>query len=135
MNGVQAKVWIILVSITTSVITTDASCCGIGGGSIFINASGGFGNLTYSWSSAGLSGNTESNLNAGGYMVTITDAQGCSQIESIILGRNCDSCTPIFSEEMTCVAQETDTAEICVPIIVEQLNDYIITVDVFILLK
>ena len=46
----------VLVSlpIMTSIITTEAGCCGEGGGSIVVNASGGFGNLTYNWGTSEL---------------------------------------------------------------------------------
>ena len=55
---------------------TDATCAGIADGSAQAIASGGNGNLNYSWDS----GNTNSALSnqaAGSYCITVTDANGC----------------------------------------------------------
>lgn len=53
--------------------------CGSSNGSITLNPSGGTGPYTYSWSPAVSAGNSATNLAAGIYNVTITDANGCSQ--------------------------------------------------------
>lgn len=51
-------------------------------GSIRINATGGYGSYNYTWSSANLTGAFANNLSAGKYIVTITDNNGCSFIDS-----------------------------------------------------
>ncbi|MEZ4936415.1 MAG: T9SS type A sorting domain-containing protein [Crocinitomicaceae bacterium] len=51
--------------------------CGQMNGSIFVNAAGGDGNYTYSWSIAG-TGATQPNLSAGTYDWTVTDGNGCT---------------------------------------------------------
>jgi len=61
----------------TNTAQTDVSCFGGSNGSASVTASGGTGTLTYSWSSGGTA-STESNLIAGSYTCTITDANGCS---------------------------------------------------------
>ncbi|MCB0563171.1 MAG: proprotein convertase P-domain-containing protein [Phaeodactylibacter sp.] len=55
---------------------TDATCAGIADGSAQAVASGGNGNLNYSWGS-GSNNSSLSNLAAGSYCVTVTDANGC----------------------------------------------------------
>lgn len=50
--------------------------CGQMNGDIFVNAVGGDGNYTYSWSIAG-TGALQSNLSAGTYDWTVTDGNGC----------------------------------------------------------
>ena len=55
---------------------TDATC-GQADGSSSVSATGGTAPYAYSWSSGGAS-STESGLVAGGYSVTVTDANGCS---------------------------------------------------------
>ena len=64
------------------VLTTNGSgnltCNGDSNGSITANASGGTGQISYSWSN-GNSGATISNLTAGTYTVTATDANGCTE--------------------------------------------------------
>lgn len=57
----------------------DATCAGLADGSIQAFASGGNGNLTYSWSNNG-SGPSQANLVAGDYCVTVEDANGCQAV-------------------------------------------------------
>ena len=54
-------------------------------GSATIGAVGGSGIYTYSWSPAGGSSATASNLSAGSYTVTVTDANGCVQMTTAII--------------------------------------------------
>ncbi|HJW30410.1 MAG TPA: hypothetical protein VJ508_14360, partial [Saprospiraceae bacterium] len=53
-------------------------------GSITVLASGGTGPYTYAWSNGG-NGATISNLTAGNYMVTATDAHGCHTVKLYII--------------------------------------------------
>lgn len=55
---------------------TDATCAGLADGSAQAVATGGNGNLSFSWDS-GSNSNALSNLIAGSYCVTVTDANGC----------------------------------------------------------
>ncbi len=121
----------VLVSlpITPDIIVTDASCCGTGGGSIQVSASGGFGDINYEWSSTGFFGNNISNLNSGLYTVTLTDVQGCSVAQTLTVGKSCDTCTPVFTDEMTCLEEGTTLSEICLPFAGADLENYTITVD------
>ncbi|MBI4649428.1 MAG: hypothetical protein HY738_23225, partial [Bacteroidia bacterium] len=67
-------------SITLSTSTTNASC-GLADGSATVTASGGTGLYSYDWSPNGYSGdstNTYFNLPGGAYIVTVTDANGCT---------------------------------------------------------
>lgn len=66
------------IVLTASVV--NATCAGIANGSIDLTASGGVGNFTYSWSTGA---NTEDidGLVSGSYIVTVTDANGCSATE------------------------------------------------------
>ncbi len=115
--------------ITTSISTGRAGCCGEGGGSINLNAAGGFGNLTYTWSDPSLSGSSVSNIESGMYSVTISDAQGCSIVESIMVGSNCGTCPSLFESEHICALPGADIAEVCLPISYEDIADYVIMVD------
>lgn len=62
-------------------VVNDISCNGLTDGSIFLAVSGGTGPYTYAWSN-GATTNNITGLSAGGYSVTITDANGCSLIEN-----------------------------------------------------
>ncbi len=66
-------------------VITDASCGQ--GGSITASATGGTGNLTYTWTGPGNpSGNPITGLAAGTYVLTVTDANGCSVTASYTVG-------------------------------------------------
>jgi len=71
-------------AITTTFSVQDANC-GASDGSITVNGLGGTGNLTYTWAN-GTIGATNSNLSAGFYMVTVTDQNGCSVVDTGIVG-------------------------------------------------
>ena len=70
--------------ITTTLNGTDPSCNGSSDGSATATASGGTGAFNYSWSNAS-SINIISNLSAGNFTVTVTDANSCKEIKTITL--------------------------------------------------
>lgn len=62
----------------------DASCYSYTDGSATVSASGGVPSYTYSWNSNPPQNNsTASNIGAGTYRVTVTDASGCFVIDSV----------------------------------------------------
>src|SRR5690606_19666713 len=62
------------------------SCNGLTDGSVSISASGGVAPLTYQWDDPNLqTTTTASNLSAGSYTVTITDANGCESDSTFVL--------------------------------------------------
>lgn len=69
------------------VSTTDASCNGGADGTATVQASGGAGGHTYLWdSSAGSqSGAMATGLGPGSYMVTASDANGCTAVTGLII--------------------------------------------------
>ena len=68
------------IDITSTVENeTDA---GASDGSIIVNATGGSGNYTYSWSN-GATTVSLNNVSAGVYQLTITDSNGCSEVFNI----------------------------------------------------
>lgn len=63
-------------------------CFGGNTGSATVVAQGGAGNLTYQWDDANLQTTaTATNLNAGMYAVTVTDANGCNTSTSIVVSQ------------------------------------------------
>jgi len=66
-----------------SITPTPVVCNGGSNGSVVIAATG-TGTLTYSWS-AGSTSVTQSNLSAGIYTVTVSDASGCQQISAVTI--------------------------------------------------
>ncbi|MCI5081559.1 MAG: cohesin domain-containing protein [Saprospiraceae bacterium] len=68
-----------------SIDVTDIVCPGENSGAISVNASGGTGTLSYSWTPNAPATASITNLSAGEfYRVTITDANGCEEVSSFI---------------------------------------------------
>jgi len=65
--------------------TTTPGTCQYASGSATANVSGGTANYIYSWSTGGTNA-TESDLPAGTYFVTVTDANGCSSTKQVNVG-------------------------------------------------
>jgi gliding motility-associated-like protein len=76
--------------ITTSIVSIDVTesdllCNGDTNGSITVNGTGGLSPYSYTWSDPALSGNVLTNLSAGTYDVTVSDANGCEDETSITI--------------------------------------------------
>ncbi len=69
--------------VITASSTSVSTACGLSTGSANATASGGTGSLTYSWSPSGGNAANASNLTAGVYTCTVTDANGCIQTTSV----------------------------------------------------
>ncbi len=83
-NGCIARdtlnLWQPLPIITTSIITTPASCNGSSNGSGQIFVAGGQAPYRYVWFPSGDTMSFASGLSAGTYQVTVTDIQNCTQV-------------------------------------------------------
>ncbi|MGL5891091.1 MAG: hypothetical protein ACRC3B_14475, partial [Bacteroidia bacterium] len=62
---------------------TNTTCTGICDGAVSLNTIGGNPAYSYSWAPGGQTTSSVSGLCSGGYTVTITDANGCTQTESV----------------------------------------------------
>ncbi|HXB41086.1 MAG TPA: gliding motility-associated C-terminal domain-containing protein, partial [Bacteroidia bacterium] len=88
------------------------SACGASTGSVTANASGGTGVITYTWNT-GASGQTLSNVPAGSYTVTATDANNCSHIASVnIVTVNGPTVTPVATASVNCNGASTGSASV-----------------------
>ena len=68
-------------ALVANYIATDATCSGSNNGSIIINTSGGTSPYAYNWTKNGAAFSTNQNLSGlspGNYLLTVTDANGCS---------------------------------------------------------
>ncbi|MFH1320024.1 MAG: PKD domain-containing protein [Bacteroidota bacterium] len=73
----------VAASITSS---TNVACYGGNDGSATVSATGGTGTYTYQWDDASLqTTDTAINLITGTYIVTVTDTNGCSAIDSVTI--------------------------------------------------
>jgi len=72
------------VLVSSAVVDSNVSCFGYSDGGATASATGGTTAYTYSWSN-GTTTATISNVVAGTYSVTITDAQGCTDSSSVMI--------------------------------------------------
>ena len=73
-----------LCNLSSSATTTNIDCNGANSGSATTNVVGGVAPLTYAWSN-GATTPSVSNLPAGTYTVTITDANGCTVTQTVTI--------------------------------------------------
>lgn len=94
--------------ITTIVVTTNATCST--GGSATASASGGVAPYTYLWSNGQVGANA-TNLTAGTYTVSVTDATGCVSTKSgVVTQTQGPSVTAQVTAQATCTTGGTATA-------------------------
>jgi gliding motility-associated-like protein len=79
----------------------DVDCAGGNNGSIILTSSGGVGGYSYNWSNGNVS-NLNSNLSAGSYTVTVTDANNCSQTGSYTISQSSSLATTSSVTDVTC---------------------------------
>jgi gliding motility-associated-like protein len=83
---------------------TSPGCFGAADGSISLTASGGQGNLTYTWNVPSLNGRDQATgLAAGHYEITVTDGVGCNQVVTIDL-----NAPPAL--DLSCTVQQTPSS-------------------------
>ncbi|HEU4716482.1 MAG TPA: PKD domain-containing protein [Bacteroidia bacterium] len=69
--------------VITLSLTAVPATCGNSNGSADVNAGGGAGGFLYSWQPSGGNASSATNLAAGNYTVTVTDANGCQSTDSV----------------------------------------------------
>lgn len=87
MNGCQASVSTTLdqpAALELSLTSTSPSCFGDNDGTATVQADGGAGNVSFSWSN-GNSGQTADGLGAGTHSVTATDENGCDAESNVVI--------------------------------------------------
>lgn len=87
--------------ITSSVTSAPALCFGTSTGSAAVSASGGTPPYAFAWSNAQAS-SSASNLPAGNYSVTITDAYGCTKVDVITVSQPAQLTSVMNSLNVSC---------------------------------
>lgn len=88
LNGCTSTASVLITEpsqVTSTISGTDILCFGGTTGDATVNASGGAGGYTYSWTPSSQVSATATGLSAQTYSCTITDANGCSTTASITL--------------------------------------------------
>ncbi|MCU0345423.1 MAG: T9SS type A sorting domain-containing protein [Saprospiraceae bacterium] len=95
--------------------TADATCNYSTDGSIMLNVAGGVAPFTYSWDDPNSqTGATANNLAAGTYSVTITDANGCTVVETETVEAPIPATITISGTNISCFNGNNGTATITV---------------------
>lgn len=88
---------------------TNNSCFGGSTGSATVSTSGGVPNYTYSWAPIGGTNATATNLSAGNYTCTITDANGCNSTLSVTITEPTAVAASVSVVNATCLVQGSAT--------------------------
>ncbi|MCB0802539.1 MAG: gliding motility-associated C-terminal domain-containing protein, partial [Flavobacteriales bacterium] len=89
--------------ISANIITKPASCIPGNDGSATINTVvGGKSPFVYNWGAGNTTNNSNNNLNAGAFTVTITDSKGCMGVENYIINQNAPFNLDLDSINITC---------------------------------
>lgn len=98
------------ISLSTS---STPSSCTTPTGTATVVASGGTGGYTYSWSPSGGNAATASNIAAGSYTVTVTDANGCQQTATVtVTSVNGPSATISATTDVSCAGLTDGSATV-----------------------
>ncbi|MHA3789405.1 T9SS type A sorting domain-containing protein [Flavobacterium hauense] len=98
-------------AITVSMSQTNVTCSGNNDGTINIEATGGgVGPYTYTWSPAVATGTAASNLAAGNYRVTVSDANGCTVIRNFSITQPAPLSVSIVKTDVSCFGNNDGTA-------------------------
>src|SRR6185436_3195303 len=81
-------------------------------GTATVTAGGGTSAYSYSWAPSGGTGATESNLPAGNYSVTVTDANGCINTTSVTISEPTVLQTSTSGTNVDCNGNATGTASV-----------------------
>lgn len=99
--------------ITTIGTGKDATCYNLNNGLASIGASGGNGGYTYLWNDpSGSTMSTVPDLFAGTYRVTVTDALGCTAIDSVTVGQPPLFSSVVFPTQVKCFGQQDGAATV-----------------------
>ncbi|NNV54357.1 T9SS type B sorting domain-containing protein [Limnovirga soli] len=85
--------------------------CGTNQGSASVSVSGGTGNYQYLWTPGNFTTPTINNLVAGKYIVLVTDANGCTKIDSAIVSGTSGVSIQLSKTDLSCFENNTGAAQ------------------------
>jgi gliding motility-associated-like protein len=104
-NGCTVSTCALIINpsaISTNAVIDNPTCFGETNGSINVVTTGGTPNYTFAWSANGVTTEDISNIGAGTYSLTITDANGCVKVESFIVTEPSPLFTSGFIKNVSC---------------------------------
>ncbi|HLP22137.1 MAG TPA: gliding motility-associated C-terminal domain-containing protein [Chitinophagales bacterium] len=113
-NGCTSSTCVLIInpsSISTNAVINNPVCNGDQNGSIDVIVAGGTPNYTFNWST-GATSEDISNLVAGVYSLTITDARGCVQIDTFNVTEPSALFTSGFIRNVTCFGNNDGCVDI-----------------------
>ncbi|MXV53239.1 DUF11 domain-containing protein [Pedobacter sp. HMF7647] len=99
---------------TISDVKSDVKCNGGNDGSATLTVSGSTAPYTYSWFPSGGSSATASNLSAGVYTCTVTDANGCDTVIAVTIGQPSKLAFSSSTTDILCNGASTGAAALTV---------------------
>jgi uncharacterized repeat protein (TIGR01451 family) len=75
-----------MINVTS--LVNDVACFGTSTGSVNVNVTGGTGTYSFVWSDGGPATSFRNNLAAGNYVVTVTDANNCTNSHIVVVDQN-----------------------------------------------
>ena len=99
---------------TTVSVNTNVTCFGGNNGAAIANVSGGNTSFTYTWSPSGGNAATGSNLQAGNYVVNVTDNKGCAASGTVSITQPAAAVTASVSSvaNVSCYGGSNGTATV-----------------------
>ncbi len=96
----------------TATTSSTPSSCGNPNGSLTVTAGGGAGGYQYLWTPGNYTTSTVNNVSSGSYNVTVTDANGCTQIASVTVGSSSAIASTNTVTNVLCNGQSTGSATV-----------------------
>ena len=97
--------------ITVTTASTDVVCNGNNNGTVTASAIGGSGTYIYKWSNGGATA-LLSNVGAGTYTVTATDANGCTATSTSVVKEPTAIALTITKSDVKCFGNSNGTAQV-----------------------
>jgi hypothetical protein len=101
-------------ALTVTSTSANVTCNGGTNGSATVNVTGGTGTYNYSWAPAGGTAATASGLIAGNYTVTITDTNGCTATENVLITEPSILTATVTQNNVTCPGKSDGSASLTV---------------------
>lgn len=115
-NGCTSSINVAITEppLLTATATAVASSCNQANGSVDVISSGGTGSTTVNWMPGSYTTTLVSNLAAGTYTVMVTDANGCTTIDSVSVAPSVNMTATQSSTDLLCYQDNSGTASITV---------------------